>query len=120
MVSSSACRSGPARTVSAQAAESFVAYRKKIRKPLTATAAERLARVLKKIFEQGRDPSDAPAMAEARGWASIRPDWYFRKVEQHDERSDHTPRSGSSDGNGRGAHHGLMAGFAVVADPEAG
>lgn len=66
--------------VSQEAAASFLAYRRKHKaRALTLTGAKRLATHLREIFNAGFDPSDALAMAEERGWASVEPDWYFRE-----------------------------------------
>tara|TARA_R100001509_G_scaffold157813_1_gene122318 strand:- start:40 stop:801 length:762 start_codon:yes stop_codon:yes gene_type:complete len=59
------------------AAESFIKYRKQIKKPLTVTAAQRLANKLRLIFIADGSPEDALATAEEKGWQSIEPDWYF-------------------------------------------
>ena len=59
------------------AAESFINYRKSIKKPITETAAKRLSEKLRFIFVGGGEPKDALAMAEEKGWQSIEPDWYF-------------------------------------------
>jgi len=61
----------------AAAAISFVAWRKKIKKPLTETAALRIAKTLAAINAAGGDASDALGMAEERGWQSIKEEWYF-------------------------------------------
>jgi len=61
----------------AAAALSFVSWRKKIKKPLTETAALRIAKTLAAIAAAGGDASDALGMAEERGWMSIKEDWYF-------------------------------------------
>ena len=61
----------------AAAAISFIAWRKRIRKPLTETAALRLAKTLATIRAKGGDPDDALGMAEERGWMTIKEDWYF-------------------------------------------
>lgn len=58
-------------------AESFAAWRKRIRKPLTNTAALRIAKTLYDILAAGGDADDALGLAEERGWQSIRFDWYF-------------------------------------------
>lgn len=61
-----------------KAVDSFLAYRRKHKsKALTETGAARLAVHLREINEGGGDASDALAMAEERGWASVQPDWYF-------------------------------------------
>ena len=59
------------------AADSFTAWRKKIKKPLTETAAIRIAKTLAAINAAGGDASDALGMAEERGWMSIKMEWYF-------------------------------------------
>ena len=60
------------------AADSFCAWRKRIKKPLTETAAIRIATSLAAINAAGGDASDALGMAEEQGWQSIRADWYWR------------------------------------------
>lgn len=65
---------------SKEAVASFVEYRKRQRKALTVTAAERLAKVLSEIAANGGDPGDALGMAEERGWQSVKADWYFREA----------------------------------------
>lgn len=59
------------------AADSFTAWRKKIKKPLTETAAIRIAKTLAAINAAGGDASDALGMAEELGWQSIKMEWYF-------------------------------------------
>jgi len=61
------------------AALSFVAWRKRIKKPLTETAALRLAKTLDEINRAGGDASDALGMAEEHGWQTIKAEWYFGK-----------------------------------------
>jgi hypothetical protein len=61
------------------AADSFTAWRKKIKKPLTETAALRIAKTLAAINAAGGDASDALGMAEERGWVGIKEEWYFGK-----------------------------------------
>ncbi|QBX35158.1 helix-turn-helix domain-containing protein [Paracoccus liaowanqingii] len=68
-----------AEVASPEAARSFIAYRAHMKKPLTATAARRLASSLTRISNQGGDPDDALGMAEERGWQSIKPHWYFKE-----------------------------------------
>ena len=63
--------------VEESAADSFIRYRNQIKKPMTETAAKRLAEKLRFIFIGEGVPEDALAMAEERGWQSIEPDWYF-------------------------------------------
>jgi hypothetical protein len=65
-----------------EAAASFVAWRKKAKRPLTETAALRIAKTLAAIVAAGGDASDALGMAEERGWQTIRPDWYFKAMKE--------------------------------------
>ena len=65
--------------VTVAAATSFAAWRKRIKKPLTETAALRIAKTLQEIMSRGGDPSDALGMAEERGWISVKAEWYFGK-----------------------------------------
>jgi len=67
-----------------KAADSFVAYRKSIKKPLTKTGAKRLATALRHIFVAGGSPEDALAMCEEKGWKSIEPEWYFNTLHGKD------------------------------------
>lgn len=61
------------------AVRSFLAYRRQHRaKGLSVTGAKRLAAALELIQDQGGDPSEALALAEERGWASVQADWYFK------------------------------------------
>jgi hypothetical protein len=63
------------------AVTSFLAYRRKSKAgALTPTGARRLAASLREIFDAGGDTDDALAMAEERGWRSIKPDWYFKEA----------------------------------------
>jgi hypothetical protein len=62
---------------SKEAAVSFEKYRRGHKaKALTLTAAKRLSGELQEIFNAGYDPSDALGLAEERGWASVKLDWY--------------------------------------------
>jgi hypothetical protein len=61
-----------------EAVKSFMEYRKRMRKPLSETAARRLASQLQKIFQSGGDTDDALGMAEEKGWQSLQADWYFK------------------------------------------
>lgn len=65
---------------SKEAADSFVAWRKRVKKPLTETAALRISKTLAAIRAAGGDPSDALAMAEEHGWQTIKAEWYFKQV----------------------------------------
>ena len=74
------------------AVTSFIAYRRKSKAgALTPTGAKRLAASLREIFDSGGDADDALAMAEERGWRSIKPDWYFKEQangQPHHNRAD--------------------------------
>lgn len=61
-----------------QAADSFTAWRKRIKKPLTETAALRIAKTLAEINSAGGNAADALGMAEERGWQTIKSEWYFK------------------------------------------
>lgn len=65
---------------SKEASESFCAWRKKTKKPLTEAAALRIAKTLATINAQGGDASDALGMIEEHGWQTIKADWYFKQV----------------------------------------
>lgn len=78
-------------SASPEAARSFIAYRRKIKKPLTETAAKRLGTTLDQIAIQGGSPDDALGLAEERGWQSIQADWYFKNSNRLPHRSEHRP-----------------------------
>ena len=63
---------------SPEAARSFIDYRKRLRRPLSITAANRLASQLVEIKDAGGDPDDALGLAEERGWQAIKADWYTK------------------------------------------
>ncbi len=65
---------------SREASDSFVAWRKRTKKPLTEAAALRIAKTLAAINAAGGDASDALGMIEEHGWQTIKPDWYFKQV----------------------------------------
>lgn len=67
---------------SAEAASSFVAWRKRVKKPLTEAAALRILKTLAAINAAGGDASDALAMAEEHGWQTIKAEWYFKMLKQ--------------------------------------
>ncbi len=95
---------------------SFMAYRRKSKAgALTETAAKRLAKHLRAIFDAGGDTDDALAMAEERGWRTVEPEWYFRERAGNGNGNHNANGSGR---NGSSAHDKLMAGFAAVADRE--
>lgn len=104
------------RFASPDAVASFIAYRKRQKKALTATAAKRLAGSLQVILNAGHDPSDALALAEERGWASVQPDWYFKSKEVACDQRHHEPRQNARNAGGSGPHARLYAAFARAAD----
>ena len=65
---------------SKEASDSFVAWRKRTKKPLSETAALRIAKTLAAINAAGGDASDALGLIEERGWTSITAEWYFKAV----------------------------------------
>ena len=65
-----------------EAAESFCAWRKKTKRPLTEAAALRIAKTLAAINAAGGDASDALGMAEEHGWQTIKAEWYFKMIKQ--------------------------------------
>jgi hypothetical protein len=71
-----------AHVTSPEAASSFVAWRKRVKKPLTEAAALRIIKTLAAIKAAGGDPDDALAMAEEHGWQTIKADWYFKMLKQ--------------------------------------
>ena len=84
------------------AAESFAAYRRKMKAPLTVTAAKLQAKALRTIIDGGGDPVDALGMVELRGWKAIQADWYFK--EKSKERGNGHVENGSN-GNGWGGRN---------------
>jgi len=66
----------------AEACDSFTAWRKRIRKPLTDRAACMIAKTLAAINAAGGDATEALDMAQEFGWSSIKPDWYWSKKRQ--------------------------------------
>jgi hypothetical protein len=64
---------------SADAASSFVAWRKKIRKPLTERAASMILDTLRQIKAAGGEPDKALDLAQEHGWATVKAEWYFKQ-----------------------------------------
>jgi len=87
-----------------QAADSFTRWRKQIKKPLSETAALRIAKTLAAINAAGGDASDALGMAEENGWQSIKEDWYFGQRNRNAARS--------ADANAAGGKIAIAARFA--------
>lgn len=105
--------------VSQDAASSFLAYRRKHKaRALTLTGAKRLATHLQAILNAGFDPSDALAMAEERGWASVEPDWYFREKAKQNGNGNHNGAGGTNQRRAGGPHDSMVAAFAYVASRE--
>jgi hypothetical protein len=63
----------------AEAADAFIAWRKKIKKPLTERAAVMIAKSLSAINADGGDATEALDLAQEHGWQTIKPDWYWRQ-----------------------------------------
>lgn len=78
--------------VSPRMAQSFVALRSKMKKPVNDIAAERLAKSLQKIADQGGDPEDALGLCQEKGWQSIKPEWYFKDI-RNEQSSRSQPRA---------------------------
>jgi hypothetical protein len=76
------------KVASVEAAESFIAYRKRHKaKALSLTAANRLGSTLQEIFNAGHDPDDALGMAEERGWATVKTEWYLKEKGNGNDRT---------------------------------
>lgn len=83
--------------VSRSAAESFIAYRKRMKgKALTVLAAKRIATTLGEIFNARGDPDDALGMAEEKGWMSVQADWYFRAKKRASQNGQQNAAFGST------------------------
>jgi len=62
----------------ADAVDSFIAWRKKIKKPLTDRAARMIGNTLADINAAGGDATEALDLAQEHGWQTIKLDWYWR------------------------------------------
>ena len=62
----------------ADAVDSFLAWRKATKKPLTARAARLIAKTLMAINANGGDADEALDLAQEHGWQTIKCDWYWR------------------------------------------
>ena len=60
--------------------DSFIRFRKRIKKPLTVIGAERIAKKLAAFSAAGHSPDDALGMAEEKGWQSIELSWYEKTI----------------------------------------
>jgi len=107
----------------AEAARSFTAYRTKIKKPITPTAARRMQKQLGLVLNGGGDPSDALGMCEERGWQGVKADWYFNskgqdngKTNNNGQRAGYTGGAQGYPNGASGAHANLIAGLADNAD----
>jgi len=72
-----------------EACDSFTAWRKRIRKPLTDRAALMIAKTLAAINAAGGDATEALDMAQEHGWQTIKADWYWKQIhgnQHHDAR----------------------------------
>lgn len=61
----------------ADAVDSFIAWRKARKKPLTDRAAKMVAKTLADINAAGGDATEALDLAQERGWLTIKSDWYW-------------------------------------------
>jgi len=61
------------------ACDSFIAWRRKIKKPLTERGAVMIAKTLAAINAAGGDATEALDMAQEHGWSTIKADWYFKQ-----------------------------------------
>jgi hypothetical protein len=78
-----------------EACESFTAWRKKIRKPLTDRAALMIAKTLAAINAAGGDATEALDLAQEHGWQTIKADWYWKQI--NGKRSHDTRRASCAD-----------------------
>ena len=78
-----------------EACDSFTAWRKRIRKPLTDRAACMIAKTLAAINAAGGDATEALDMAQEHGWQTIKADWYWRQKDGH--RNSHAARDTARD-----------------------
>ncbi len=80
---------GPASILShhaeSDAVDSFIAWRKARKKPLTDRAAKMVAKTLADINAAGGDATEALDLAQERGWLTVKFAWYFNSKEQDDD-----------------------------------
>lgn len=62
----------------ADAVDSFIKWRKAIKKPLTERAAVLIAATLRNINADNGDATEALDLAQEHGWQTIKADWYWR------------------------------------------
>jgi hypothetical protein len=91
-----------------EACESFIAWRKKIKKPLTDRAALMIAKTLAAINAAGGDATEALDMAQEHGWQTIKAEWYWKV--KHGNGNRITSRDTASDASDR--QIAFAAGFA--------
>jgi len=98
------------------AVDSFIKWRKAVRKPLTDRAARMIAKTLTEIWRDGGDPTEALDLAQEHGWQTIKAHWYWRlkQDEQRANAANAIPSNGAYGGNGR-IGSGEAAAFAAVA-----
>lgn len=80
----------------AEACDSFAAWRKRIRKPLTDRAAVMIAKTLAAINAAGGDATEALDMAQEHGWQTVKPDWYWRQKDGNRHRAADTAADATS------------------------
>ena len=79
------------------ASDSFTAWRKRIRKPLTERAALMIAKTLASINAAGGDATEALDMAQEHGWQTIKSDWYWRQKDGNGNRQAGSTRTDATD-----------------------
>jgi hypothetical protein len=82
-----------------EACDSFAAWRKRIRKPLTDRAALMIAKTLSAINAAGGNATEALDLAQEHGWQTIKPDWYWNLI--NGKRTHDAPRSSGADASAR-------------------
>ena len=90
------------------AADSFIAWRKTVKKPLTERAAVMIAKTLSAINQAGGDATEALDLAQEHGWMTIKPEWYW-KLKNGNGINNHNGSGPSGSGGG------MVAAFAAVA-----
>ena len=85
------------------AVDSFIKWRKAIKKPLTERAAVLIAATLRQINADNGDATEALDLAQEHGWQTIKPDWYWRI------------KNGNGRHNGAAINHATSSAIAIAA-----
>lgn len=96
------------------AVDSFIKWRKAVKKPLTDRAARMIAKTLTEIWRDGGDPTEALDLAQEHGWQTIKPHWYWRIKNDAANAANAIPSGSAHGGNGR-IGSGTADAFAAVA-----